>query len=95
MPVDDISEMALILERLNGRLDRSEEIQSALLARIEHFEDILHSSKSEQPGMVTRVDRIEQAMLRNQKVLNYIFGGGVLTTIATLAILIKMLAVHA
>lgn len=52
---------------------------------------LIGDSRSETPGMATRVDRIEQSMLRTAKIQNYILGGGLLAAISTGLTLIDIL----
>ncbi len=43
-------------------------------------------------GLELRIDRVEQALLRQQRIANFLFGGGLLTFVASVGLLIRILS---
>lgn len=91
---DESTQLAIQLEKFNARLELSDQLYEQLVKRMEKMDQTLHSTDPKDPGVAQRVDRIEQAMLTNQRILTWIFGGGVITAIGTLALLVKLSNLH-
>lgn len=66
---EQMRQAALSLERIAGKLDS----HSVTMAKLD---GAVFSSDPAQPGLVTRVDRMEQRFLATEKVRNWLLGGG-------------------
>lgn len=83
-------ELLVTLERLQNRADRADEVHEALLEQIKTVNNLLHSTDTVRPGLSLRVDRIEQDRDRTRTMLKFLTGGSLLTTLAIIALLVKV-----
>lgn len=64
-----MQQAALALERIAERIDVHG-------AKMDKLDSAVFSTNQDQPGLVTRVDRMEQRFLATEKVRNWLLGGG-------------------
>lgn len=79
MSAEESVRMAIILERIEKRMDR--------------VESDLYSTDSRSPGVAMRLDRIEGHLKRAFGIVSWIGGGGLLGLAATGVLLYKILQV--
>lgn len=66
---DKMLKATLAMERIAERMESHAE-------RVERLDATVFSSDADSPGLVTRVDRMEQRFLATERVRNYLLGGG-------------------
>lgn len=93
---DTAKTLAGVMERIEAieeRADDRSKSQNELSLRVEDLRATVDKAligTPDKPGLFTRIDRIEQSSLRNQRISNFIFGGGLLAAVATVALLWRL-----
>lgn len=80
---EEVMKLRLTIEQLNTSIE-------TIGVRMEAFDNKLNSTDPLRPGVATRVDRIEQTQIRNDKLVAWVMGGGIITLVGTIATLLKV-----
>jgi t-SNARE complex subunit (syntaxin) len=85
-----LQETARTLEGVTERLEGLETRVSDKATSMDEIKEHVEKARTDLADHDKRIDRIEQSSLRNQRIANWIFGGGLIAAVSTVVLLWKI-----